>query len=320
MGVDLGGVTIEIVGGAEREGGRLHRAVARVKLKHRPKRTSEGFVVVPDDARRAAREGLEIAANVVALSSGCRRSLSSPNPYFAFEAESVDEREWLSDSGGVLGGLDGVAINSTRHTLDMDHSVLNALTDRWDGVALLAEAFAAERGTGRFIDCIRLFERAFRVSVGQLTDPLSAFLDPRFGYDTDEIDHWTKTLRAEAAHADQRATFVMDADVRRYLHRVEQAAWDVLLNKNEWRSASTTRRDVWNPTAATTSPSAITAVVGSTLPLLGQLVDRWEEFPLDLDSRLRSPDSWWPGTQDKMGTGSNSFTVVEAEDWLRPSE
>lgn len=127
-----------------------------------------------------------------------------------------------------------------------------------------------------------------------------------------------KAQRAEAAHADQRKTFVMDADVRPYVHRVEQAAWDVLLNKEEWRSASISRRDVWNPTSATTSPDTLTAVVGSTLPLLGQLLDRWGEFPLDLGTSLQSPESWWPGTQESMSTRQFPFLVVEAEDWQRP--
>lgn len=272
------GVTVQISGGTEQDGGLWHSAVARMNLAHLPKRTSEGYVVVPDEARRAARDALEIVANVVALNSASRRSLSSPNPYFAFEAESDQERAWLAESSGVLDGMNGITINSFQHTLSMDPAVLNAMTDRWDGVSLLAEAKATEPGTGRLIDCIRLFERAFRTPVGQLTQPLTAFLDRRFRYDEDEIDHWTKKLRAEAAHADQRNTFVMDADVRPYLHRVEQAAWDVLMNKQEWRSVSTARRDLWNPTGATTAPDELTAVVKSTLPLLGQLLDRWGEF------------------------------------------
>jgi hypothetical protein len=315
--VDLGGdVSVEITGGHERDGGRWHRAVGRVKLKHRPKRTGDGHVVVPDDAREAARTGLEIAANVVALSFACRRSLSSPNPYAAFEAESDDERQWLAESAGLHDGLDGVAINSVHNTLEIDPAVLNSLTDRWDGVALLSEAMAANRGTGRFIDFMRLFERAFRRPVGQLSKPLADFLDPRFGYDEDEIDHWTTTLRGEAAHADRRATFLMDADVRPYLHRVEQAAWDVLLNKAEWRSASATRRKVWTPTAGTTTPrGGLTAVVGSTLPIMGQLLDRWEEFPLDLENRLRTPETWWPPTADTIRTAESTFHVVEPAEW-----
>jgi hypothetical protein len=316
IAVDLGDVAVEIVGGHERNGGRWHRAVARAKLKSLPERTSEGYVVIPDDAREAARTALEIAANVVALNLGCARRLSSPVPYAAFEAETDDERKLLAASTGLEGGLDGVAITSTSKTLDTDPAVLNSLTDRWDGVALVAEATGAERGTRQFLDFMRLFERAFHRSVGQLARPLAEFLDPRFGYEEAEIRHWTTTMRGEAAHADRRATFLMDADVRPYLHRVEQAAWDVLLNKDEWRSPTTTRRSVWNPTAATTSArGGLTAVVGSTLPIVGQLVDRWEEFPLDLDLRVRAPESWWPPPPETLSTAEDSFLVVNPEDW-----
>jgi hypothetical protein len=316
LGVDLGDVSVEIAAGPEREEGRWYRAVGRVKLKHPPERAGDGGVVVPDDAREAARRGLEIAANVFALNVGGRRSLSSPNPYAAFEAESDHERAWLAGSAGIDGGLDGVAISSVHNTLDMAPAVVSSLTDRWDGVALLAEAMAAERGTGQFIDFMRMFELAFRLSPSHVAKPLTDFLDARFGYDEEEVTHWTDTLRGEAAHADRRATFLMEADVRPYLHRVEQAAWDVLLNKAEWRTRSITRRQVWNPTAGTTAPKdGLTAVVGSTLPLLSQLLDRWEEFPLDLETRVRAPETWWPPPADRMGTAQHSFLAVEPHEW-----
>jgi hypothetical protein len=316
LAVDLGDVSVEITAGPERHGGRWYRAVGRVKLKRRPKRTSAGGVVVPDEAREAARRGLEIAANAFALGVGSRRSLSSPNPYAAFEAESDEERVWLSESVGLDGGLDGTAIGSVHNTLDMSPEVMNSLTDRWDGVALLAEALAAERKTGRFIDLMRLFERAFRLSPGKLAKPLTNFLEPKFGYDEKEVTHWTDKLRGGAAHADRRATFLMEADVRPYLHRAEQAAWDVLLNKAEWRRPSTTRRAIWNPTAGTTAPkNGLTGVVGSTLPLLAELLDRWEEFPLDLESRAHIPETWWPPASDRMGTAQHSFQAVAPDEW-----
>jgi hypothetical protein len=317
IAVGLGeAVSVEITSGQERGGGRWHRVIGRVKLRQSPKRTGDGYVVIPDEARKAARSAIEIAANVVALGAHSGRRLSSPIPYAAFEAESDKEREWLAASAGIHGGLEGVAINSTSSKLDLDPAVVGSLTDRWDGVALLAEAIGAERGTGQFIDFMRLFERAFRRSVGSLSKPLAEFLDRRFGYEEAEIEHWTTTLRGEAAHADRRATFLMEGDVRPYLHRVEQAGWDVLLNKKDWRSSTTTRRSVWNPTAGTTSARGdLTAVVGSTLPIVAQLVDRWEEFPLDLELRVRMPEPWWPSPPESLGTKGNSFLVVKPEEW-----
>jgi hypothetical protein len=256
LNVDLGDVTVELVPIGEKDGRRTYTAVGRAKLERRPKRTGQGEVVVPDDAREALGYGLEIVANVFSLIHHASRRLASPIPYVAFEAESESERKWLEESAGIEGGLDGLAINWLGHSLDGDDpSVAEALTDRWDGVALFSEALSSERATGRFIDFMRLFERAFRLSPGELSGPLRRFLDPRFGYAAPEVRHWTDTLRGATAHADRRANFMLDRDVRPYLHRVEQAAWDVLQNKRAWRDRGTERRQVWSPIGGTTSAS-----------------------------------------------------------------
>jgi hypothetical protein len=308
---------VDITGGQEREGGRWHLAVARVKLPHRPKRTGEGLVVVPERERHTARVSLETAANIASLGLGCRRELSSPNPYVAFEAQSDEERAWLAESAGLHGGLEGVCNQSITHKLDMEsEEQLSSLSDRWDGVALLSEATTATRATGRFIDFMRLFERAFRTPAPRLEEPLVAFLDRRFRYSTDEVHHWTTTMRGSAAHADQRAKFLIEPDVRPYLARVEQAAWDVLMNKLTWRDPATSRRSVWSPHGGSISPSGdLTIAVHSTPTLVAQLTDRWEEFPLDLGTRVRAPSTWWPQPLDAMRTQERSINVVPLEEW-----
>lgn len=313
---------VDITAGRECEGGRWHLAVARVTLPHLPKRTSEGGVVVPEEERHTARAALESAANIASLSLGCRRELSSPNPYVAFEAESDEERAWLAESTGLDGGLEGVNNQSIKHGLDMEsEEELSSLTDRWDGVALLSEALTATRATGRFIDLMRLFERAFRTAAPQLATPLVAFLDKRFGYTTDEVGHWTTTMRGATAHADRRAEFLIEPDVRPYLARVEQAAWDVLMNKEKWRDAAPGRRSVWSPHGGSTSPAGdLTVAVHSTPTLVAQLTDRWEEFPLDLGSRVRAPDAWWPPPADTMRTQQQSIRAVSWKEWYGKSD
>jgi len=272
---------------------------------------------VPERERQTARLALETAANIASLGLGCRRELSSPNPYVAFEAESDEEGAWLAESTGLHGGLEGVSNQSIQHRLDLEsEEQLSSLRDRWDGVALLAEAITATRATGRFIDFMRLFERAFRTPAPRLTEPLVAFLDPRFRYSTDEVRHWTTTMRGSAAHADQRKEFLIEPDVRPYLARVEQAAWDVLLNKLNWRDPSTNRRLVWSPLGGSVSPAGdLTIAVRSTPTLVAQLTDRWEEFPLDLETRVRAPATWWPQPLDAMRTEARSINVVPPEQW-----
>ncbi|MDP8907988.1 MAG: hypothetical protein M3N47_02475 [Chloroflexota bacterium] len=248
MGVEMqvGVVRVTVEPGPERDGGRWHLAVARVTLERRPELSDEQTVVLPDDERAVAKSALEITANVFALASGSRRTLSSPHPYLALEAENDEERRWLSASRGVYGGLGGVAQQSVVPLLPLeDAEVTNALDDRWDGLALLTEAQSQEHATGKLHEYLRLFERAFRLPAPGLGNPLVAMLHPRFGYSVDEVQHWLSDLRHPATHADRRATFVLESDVRPFLARIEQAAWDVLLNKVTWRDSSTDRRSVW---------------------------------------------------------------------------
>ena len=322
MGLGLtDNLRVDITPGPEREGGRWHLAVARVTLPHRPKRTGEGGVVVPEGERHAARVALETAANLASLGLGCRRELSSPNPYVAFEAQSDEERAWLAESVGLHGGLEGVCNQSLEHKLDMQSDEqLSSLSDRWDGVALLSEAITATRATGRFLDFMRLFERAFRTAAPRLEGPLVAFLDERLRYSSDEVGHWTTTMRGSAAHADQRAEFLIEPDVRPYLARVEQAAWDVLMNKRTWRDPATSRRSIWSPQGGSTSPAGdLTIVQHSTRTLVAQLTDRWGEFPLDLGARVRAPRAWWPQPLDTMNTQERSIKVVAPEEWYGAS-
>jgi hypothetical protein len=131
----LGEVQVVIKRGPEGREGPSCLAVARVPLKRRPKRTGNGYVVVPDLERKVARLHLEIASNLVSLGTGSRRALSSPNPYLAFEAQSDDERTWLAESAGLQGGLRGTVNQSMKQLLPLEHRTIQMLSDRQDGIA-----------------------------------------------------------------------------------------------------------------------------------------------------------------------------------------
>lgn len=55
-------------------------------LEYRPKVTAENEVVVPDRQREAAEKAMEVAANLIAVSQGSRRQISSPWPSVVFVA------------------------------------------------------------------------------------------------------------------------------------------------------------------------------------------------------------------------------------------
>jgi hypothetical protein len=289
--------------------------VGRVDLPHRPKVTADGYLVLPERERRQAEIALETAANLLAVEYGVKRRLSSPNPYVALEADTHDEREWLDSLRGILDGLDGIAQNLVPPRPDVLERSIEALDDRRDGVALMAEALAHEHATGRFHELLRVFERGFRLAAPTLGLPLADFLDQRLGYTAEEVEHWVSELRHPATHADVRQTFVLESDVRGVIARMHQAAFDVLMNKRDWATPSTDRRSLWRPNCFTTTAEGhVRALAGTQVTLGAQLLDRWAKYPLNLETRLVTPESWWP-TPGGLGTRPGHFEVVAKADW-----
>jgi hypothetical protein len=152
--------------------------------------------------------------------------------------------------------------------------------------------------TGQFHEFIRLFERAFKLPPRKLAPAVAAFLDPRFGYTVPEVQHWFEELRDPATHADERNEIVFEADVQPVIGRMEQAAVDVLLNKEVWRDQSTGRRDVWRPESGSKGPDQLffpqRVAEGG---IQGLLLDEFGAFPRDFSANLGSaPAGWWPTT------------------------
>jgi hypothetical protein len=269
-------------------------AAAGVHLRYRPKLTASRLVVVPDDARRAAERALEIVANTVAVAGRCRREIASPFPWVAFEAKDDAARRWLEAAEGIH-ALDHIVDvpNLTGDPVGFDDAaIMDGLTDRWDGVALLAEAFAHTHPTGRLHELLRVFERAFALPVRKLAKPLGDFIHPRYGYTTEELEAWLD-LRDSATHADVRREFVLEAEVRPVLRRMEQAAVDVLFNKAVWRNPDSDRREAWRPTAWTKSQSGKgVAHLGTKGGIEAQLFDQFGAYPTDLAGVItRLPDN-----------------------------
>lgn len=282
---------------------------AATQLEYRPKVMTAGEVAVPAKQRVAAERAIELAANLVAVAQGCRRHIASPWPPVVFIATGEEGRSWLAERAGIQHRrLQGKSRTTER--IDLDASVLSKLSDREDGVALLVEALSHDHAMGRFHELIRLFERAFARPAKTLTSPLNEFLSPRFGYTTAELSRWFEELRDPATHADARTEFLLEADVRPVIDRMEQAAFDVLLNKVLWRDPSTDRRNVWAPTAGSTNPRGGAFIVQGTTPVTyGTILDEYGAFPMDLSGVIaRRPGSWWPQT-DTPESKTEEFEV-----------
>lgn len=260
--------------------------------------TSDGQLRVPTDARRRAESRLEEIADAVAVSRQCRRTLRSPVNCVYIVAESSDESAWLSQYKGIA--ETPVAFPSQSQHLPPE-VITRLLSDRRDGVSLLAEALSQDHATGQFHEYFRLFERAFRLDCEKLIGPLASFLnDKTMGYDRSEIENWVKT-RGPATHADRRATFLLEADTRPFIHRMQQAAYEVLCNKKKWRDRSSEHRDLWTPVCGTSSTdSGIFMTRGKAASLTFNTLDSFGIYPRDLTCDLQSiPGNWWPAKRCK---------------------
>jgi hypothetical protein len=241
---------------------------------------SDGSIEIPDEPRKLAEATLETAVRLMAIDRQEPHSLSSPLPFLGFASEDPSVLEQL-DGVEVKNGVINVRPNARNALGLFDGIDPRLLMDRLDGVALLAEALNSSTALGRYMQLIRLLERAFKVGPSGITAPLAEFLKPSpFDIDLAEVETWT-AARALSAHADRREEFYLDADVRPIVDRMQQAGYEVLLNKKDWRNSSSERREVWRPTAGSqgTGPNLfVKHDVGAAISF--QFTDGYESYPL----------------------------------------
>ncbi len=270
---------------------RIVLVVAHVQLDGALEADSNGEIVVPEAPRQRAEAAIEAAANAIAVAEGCGRSIMSPLPCISFIPASPEARAWLSNTKGVA---TGVNVEFAMHT-SLSPEIMSSLSDRVDGVTLLAETLSHSHGAGRFRESLRVFERAFTLSSTELVDPLSAFLEPAgLGYTCNEVENWVVTLRHPATHADRRPELILESHVRHVLTRIQQAAYDVLFNKARWRTSDTARRELWMPDQWITADGELWIMERTAPTLRVQALDAFRSFPLNVNYHFRQlPDDWW---------------------------
>jgi len=288
----VGRVTVDTLGFIERDGGATLLVAAELELDGLPDVNEQNQVVVPEDCREL-ESAIELTANCLAVAERARRIVSSADPPVALVAESDAEREWLDERDSFAFPT---TMNMTTHVVPRCDALemFDDLRDRPDGLALLAEALAHSHASGRFKEFIRLFERAFAAATQALIGPLSTFLvSGPYRYDQPEVEGWIIDVRHPLVHADRRPEFLVEADVRHLLPRVEQAAYDVVFNKEQWRSRSSGRRDLWRPDGIN-RPEGPVIRQGATPTLRFQLLDSLGVYPFNAAAHMTEPPAeWW---------------------------
>jgi hypothetical protein len=263
---------------------------ASLKMKGLPELDENRRVVIPLELREPCETAIEHVANIISVLEGCSRFISSPTPCVAFEYENDEERKFLESSAGIK-----VDKSSSEFAVRLpiprdDARLLDALSDRTNGVALLAEAYSGGGESSRYRDFVRFLELAFALPSSQLSKKVFQFLAPAMGYTRQEVQNWMD-LRDPHSHADFRKSkfIAVASDVRRFLLRMEQACLDVLFNKAEWMKPTRTRRDVWFPDGISTSPTGgIVLKQGVKSTLRVRIFDEFKVYPRDFGAVLGS--------------------------------
>lgn len=271
--------------------------VAEVKLQDGLELTNKKQIIIPSVARKQAEQAVEAAASMIAVAENCAYTIESPSPCVALQPENDREQNFLEDTEGIAVDFHKGGIPSGVYKVS-DDLLSRAFEDRLDGVALLAEALSQKHATGRFHEFVRVFERAFKLSSLKLVKTLTQYLSSTgLGYTQDEIRKWLKDLRDPATHADgmYQTYFVLQSDIRPVIKRMEQAAYDVLMNKADWHNPSIKRREIWFPSAGTNSVGPDVFIVqGKDIELHFELLDEFGAYPSNLDARItKMPDGWW---------------------------
>jgi hypothetical protein len=264
-----------------------------------------GRLDVPEEPRQRAEAAIGEFADLLAVIHQCRRSIRSPQPSVGLAPSSDEDSSKIGEVRGLNQRSTGRgAARVMPPTTPTEGSL--ALSDRFDGLALLADALSEDTAVARAREFFRFFELAFRQAASQCAPPLAAFLksNPRHAdlvFTTKEVSHWFDPLRAEATHADRRPSFLRSPDLEPYLGRLEIAAYDVLFNKTIWHHPSVARRTRQDFMSGISPDRNSVVVFQPNATLIANWIDPYNVYPVDHETTVTLQPPWiWrlPGQDD----------------------
>jgi hypothetical protein len=296
---NLDGVPVQVLRAQQRDKDYFLLLAAYVPLEGEPEINTDGYILVPEPQRKQAEAAIEAFANLVAVSTRSSRRITSPVPYLALIPEDHEAHERLNRTKGLLLSTGGVAF-SPFHISDND--CLQHLTDRSDGVALLAEALTQDHAVGHARELYRFFERAFACNEKELGKSLKEFLKgTAHNFSATEINRWIK-FRGRTIHADRSDEFFLERDFRLISQRMEEAAYDILFNKEEWRSRTATRRIAFPIPIGTSSYNCrdMFKRPSAEEPITYQFLDAFSSYVINLEMGLKNlPTDWYHESSDR---------------------
>lgn len=264
-----------------------------VKLNKALKKNAIGDVIVPEVELTTAEVAIECVSNLISVSENVGRKIASPNPCVIFIAENKNEEEWLLGCEGVEGKVEPKPSIKSRVEPEQ---MLDIAKSRMDGVALMSEALSCDNSSAKFKEFIRVFELAFKRENRGLIKPLSKFLNNcNRNYSENEIEKWISFYRHKSIHANG-SEFLLEAHINTIIHRVEQAAYEVLLTKTEWGNASTNRTSTWGSTDVQFKSKNNYVTRNYDIKVISVTMDERGAYPLTLGfgcTFVTLPVGWW---------------------------
>lgn len=287
---EIQGVRVSVASPQVADGCQDYRLVtATVQLDASPEIDNEKRILVPTEPRRKCEVSAWHAINLISVLESVFKQIYSPVGSVAFEAESIEEHEFLENSKGIF-AESKKGESAAGFKIEWSPDISLALQDRMNGVALLSEA---ENGgeANSYREYVRFLELAFSLQFydKRLARKLTQFLSSGAGgYTREEINRWVE-LRHPAFHADfgKSDWIATTENLREVTLRMNQACLDVVFNKQDWHNASNTRRNVWRPDAISTSSTGNVIVrKGSKAHFLFRVFDEFDVHPVKLTTNI----------------------------------
>lgn len=264
-------------------------------LEKLPEVNSKNQIIVPSDGIIKSQKAIENIANMISVTEKSERNIKSLIPSFAFWYETEQEKRWLNLRNDA--DVKWHCFWTNGMSPDFDNNTLIKLADRPNGIKILTEAHTHRNSVGKYREFVRLFESGFERPFTQIGKKLSQFLEnSNFLYNVDEINKWI-SFRHPVTHADKKGihSLLTEVDIQKYIPRIEQAAYDVLLNKKTWNNFSRERRNLWEWDTAIVNQNetVLRGKVGRPVNFQINMIDEFDSYLCDLEGRIKLPKHFW---------------------------